>query len=109
EGADDSRIDVTEKSSRLPSPEAMEAVTSPPPSPPAGARPAAVDPWSDLIGAGVKWMETFAAAGSEEGARAWVETDEKTGKSYLKMPMPEPEAVQKLAEALSGFLAGLRR
>jgi hypothetical protein len=33
-----------------------------------------------------------------------VETDPATGKRYLKLPMPEPQAVERLAEGLLKFL-----
>jgi hypothetical protein len=75
----------------------------------------AADPWAALIDVGSKLAETIAAAhagnGSEQtkAASPWVETDAQTGKSYLKLPMPEPETVQRLAGALAGLLAGLQR
>ena len=84
------------------------------PGAPANGVPAA-DPWAALIDVGLKLAETIAAAhagnGSEQtkAASPWVETDAQTGKSYLKLPMPEPETVQRLAGALAGLLAGLQR
>jgi hypothetical protein len=41
--------------------------------------------------------------------QSWIETDAATGKSYLRLRVPEPATVQRLADALSGLLAGLRR
>jgi hypothetical protein len=42
-------------------------------------------------------------------ARSWIETDERTGKSYFKLPVPEPAVVQRLADALAGLLGGAGR
>jgi hypothetical protein len=38
----------------------------------------------------------------------WIERDPATGASSLKIPLPPPDAVRKLADALSG-IAGLLR
>jgi superfamily II DNA or RNA helicase len=80
---------------------------------PEGAQPA-VDPWASLVDAGLKLVETLAnrhcADGDPSVAPAqWIERDPRTGREYLKLPMPEPETVQRLAQALGGLLAGLSR
>jgi len=73
------------------------------------------DPWAPLIDAGLKFVETLTAAHTESNGEAgvcpspWIETDVGTGKSYLKLPVPDPATVQRLAEALNGLLTGLRR
>ncbi len=74
----------------------------------------APDPWATLIDAGLKFVETLAAVRplGDSGPSVtppWIETDAQTGKSYVKLPVPEPETAQRLAEALTGLLAGLRR
>ncbi|OGA13556.1 MAG: hypothetical protein A3H32_13000 [Betaproteobacteria bacterium RIFCSPLOWO2_02_FULL_63_19] len=99
-----------------------DEVASPEPSAPAEA-PAAEpvpepsttpDPWASLVDAGLKLVESLAAprTGDERQARAsaesWLETDPRTGRTYLKLPAPEPETLQRLAGALSALLAGLR-
>ena len=76
---------------------------------------APLDPWGPLIDVGLKLVETLAAASDANGTKqngaspSWIETDTRTGQRYLKLPVPEPAAVQRLADALSGFLSGLRR
>ncbi len=86
-----------------PEPEAtLETTPAPPPA----------DPWGPLLEVGLKFVEGLAAARStsaERGAQPspLLETDAQTGKTYLKLPVPEPETVQRLADALRGFLTGL--
>jgi superfamily II DNA or RNA helicase len=76
---------------------------------PAGAGPAA-DRWAPLLDVGMKILSSLTAAraahgaGGAPGVRSWLETDERTGKSYIRLPVPEPEAVQRLADALAGLL-----
>ena len=74
----------------------------------------ALDPWAALIEAGLKLADTIAATRTDGGDRAavaspWIEHDARTGKSYLKLPMPEPETVRRIAGALSGLLEGFQR
>ncbi|MEO8007140.1 MAG: DEAD/DEAH box helicase [Betaproteobacteria bacterium] len=76
---------------------------------------APLDPWGPLIDVGLKLVETLTAASASNGAKEngasprWIETDTRTGQTFLKLPVPEPATVQRLADALSGFLSGLRR
>jgi hypothetical protein len=34
----------------------------------------------------------------------WVETDPQTGRSYLRLPMPQPEVLKQLTDALSRLI-----
>ncbi len=83
--------------------------------PPVEAAPAApqsapaADPWGPLLDAGLKLVESLAAAQAGGAASPWLENDPATGKSYLKIPVPQPETVARLAGALQGLLAGLKR
>ena len=40
---------------------------------------------------------------------AWIERDPVSGRDYLKLPVPQPQTAQRLAEALGSLLAGLPR
>jgi hypothetical protein len=86
------------------------------PAPPATSGVAsATDPWAPLLQVGLQLLQTLArqepaAPGSpgQSGAERLVHTDE-AGQRYLKLPLPEPQAVQRLAEALTDLLGTLRR
>ncbi len=83
------------------------APSAPPPS----------NPWGPLLDMGLQLVQTLAAAHGQQQTKgtapvappAWLETDTRTGQTYLKLPVPDPATVQKLAEALGGLLAGLKR
>jgi superfamily II DNA or RNA helicase len=76
------------------------------------AAQAAAAAWTPLLNAGVKLVEALAAAshGSGNGGgkvlSSLVETDARTGRSYLRLPMPKPEVVQQLSEALTKLISG---
>ena len=89
------------------------AAAAPPAAPP-------LDPWGPLLNVGLKFLQELGqapAAGGDHVARAasassvasWVETDPHTGQRFLKLPVPEPQTVQRLADALQGVLNGLRK
>jgi hypothetical protein len=78
------------------------------------------NPWTPLLSAGMKLVEALTTAapsghgagnGGEKAATPspWIEADTRTGRSYLKLPIPEPKVVQQLSDALSRFIAGLSR
>jgi hypothetical protein len=83
--------------------------------PSAAVAESTTDPWARLLDAGLKLIERFAAGQSGNGdaqpatSAQWIETDPRTGKSYMKLPIPEPDKVQQVTEALSGLIASLRR
>jgi superfamily II DNA/RNA helicase len=94
---------------------AQPAPAAPGQQPNAGAAAFTTDPWAELLDAGLKLIETFA---TEQGGNAiaepatsaqWIETDPHTGKSYMKLPIPEPDKVRRVTEALSGLIASLKR
>jgi hypothetical protein len=81
--------------------------SKPRPAPPATATaPGAADPWAPLLAAGAQLLGELSAASSGERASPWVQTDPATGERYLKLPMPDPQTIQRLAEGLLGLLGG---
>jgi len=79
------------------------------------ARPAA-DPLSHLLRTGLDLLTQFATAAGTGQAVAGATPprlferirDERSGQSYLKIRMPEPEVVDRVAQALQAFLESLR-
>lgn len=72
--------------------------------------PAAPDPWAALLGVGTQLVDALAAASQPPGegkAHPWVERDEKSGQAHLRLPLPEPETVGKIADLLAGLAAAL--
>jgi superfamily II DNA or RNA helicase len=78
------------------------------------------NPWAPLLSVGMKLLESWAtpprrdAAANGHGVSnghtgqsiGWVETD-SSGRSVLKLPLPEPQVLQQLSVALSRLVAGL--
>ncbi|HVA41585.1 MAG TPA: hypothetical protein VNF49_13020, partial [Candidatus Binataceae bacterium] len=77
------------------------------------------NPWAPLFTVGLKLLETLAAPpprkaggdGGENGSTnisgGWIETDRSTGRSVLKLPLPDPQVLEQLTVALSRLVAGL--
>src|ERR1700676_4377604 len=68
------------------------------------------EPWSGLLQFGVELASALSA--SDDGAAAahpWVERDPATGARSLKLPLPPPDTVRRLADALSAISDALRR
>jgi superfamily II DNA or RNA helicase len=66
--------------------------------------------WAPLVDAGLKLLQALAVtagAGSGNGVVAAIEYD-PAGRAYLKLPIPDPEAVRSVADALNRLVAGLR-
>jgi superfamily II DNA or RNA helicase len=72
--------------------------------------------WTDVVTAGVALLDKLGQAltsgGGEEQPGGLVlpsdlvTRDEQTGKSYLKLPMPEPETIQKLVDVFAALAKG---
>jgi hypothetical protein len=87
----------------------------------AGTRPKAIavetasqdaspEPWSGLLQFGVELVSALSS--SNDGAAAahpWVERDPATGARSLKLPLPPPDTVRRLADALSAISDALLR
>jgi len=78
-----------------------------------GKQPAATD-WAPLLSAGLKLVQALTAAPGGNGsgvaqsaASPWIETDSQTGRTYLKLPVPEPQIVRELGEVLSRLVSSL--
>jgi superfamily II DNA or RNA helicase len=65
------------------------------------------DPWAPLLTAGLTFVQGILQnMGRQDASPHWIETDARTGQSYLKLPVPEPQAVQRIADALRDLIAG---
>jgi hypothetical protein len=70
--------------------------------------------WTDVLTAGAALFDKLAQALTGSGGPRQqsggislpgdvVARDEKTGQAYLKLPLPEPETMQKIAEVFAAF------
>ena len=70
-----------------------------------GTRPPA-DPWAGLLQTGLAFLQNLQGA-TQPGSPAkndFVGRDEKTGASYLKLPMPKPEMMPQVMQAVATLL-----
>ena len=86
-------------------PEAAPAPAAEDEAPAVPGKTAAADPWAPLLDAGLQLLQTLSAG----DAAGLVQVDEASGQRYLKLPLPEPAAVQRLASGLEALLKSLRR
>jgi superfamily II DNA or RNA helicase len=103
-----------------PPPPMPEEEPAPPPAPPTG------DPWSGLLQAGMALLQQVVGAsqashGGErsrptgDGARGSAPTnpllgrDERTGETYLKLPVPPPDMLEQLIKGVGSLLEGFRK
>ena len=77
----------------------------------------AQNPWAPLLQAGLELAQVLSAASNGSPAAApasgamssWIEKDARTGREYLRLPLPDPGAVQALATALSKLMESFAR
>jgi len=71
-----------------------------------GDRPApAADPWADLLHVGAAVLQGLAAQRGQGGASPIrIERDPATGQPSLRLPLPDPALLQRLAQALAPWL-----
>jgi hypothetical protein len=70
------------------------------------ASPAPASPWAPLLEVGLQFLGSLANAAQPGQAQApFLETDPQTGRAWLKLPVPEPAAIQRLTDALRELLA----
>jgi superfamily II DNA or RNA helicase len=90
------------------------APTVPPAAPPAPAAPAPVNPWAGLLQAGLSLLQqlaTPAAATPSNGQSPapLVQRDERTGESYVRLPVPPPQVIDQALTALQQLMQSLRQ
>ncbi len=62
------------------------------------------DPWAVAIEAGAQLVSALAAAGNDESvAHPWIEQGPTPGARSLRLPLPPPEVIRGLADALSAL------
>jgi hypothetical protein len=73
------------------------------------SRDASSDPWQTLVQMGTQFIGAIAAAnGSNSAAHPWIERDPATGSQNLRIPLPAPEALSRLADVFSALATTLR-
>jgi hypothetical protein len=72
---------------------------------------AASDAWRELLDAGLKVVthlvaaaQAPAAGGTTPAEHPLLQTDSSTGRRYLRLPVPDPDTLAKLAEAVARLL-----
>ncbi len=68
------------------------------------APPHPAEPWAELLEAGAAWLRGMAQGGDEARPRIAIERDSATGQASLRLPLPEPALLQRLARALEPWL-----
>ena len=72
------------------------------------------EPWQELLSTGAAFLQALGkkTAGSQKAGRpdltTLLERDEKTGKSYLKIPLPDKEVIQSTLPAINSLLDALK-
>ena len=67
------------------------------------------DPWQALAQVGAQFVTALAAANDRDAsAHPWIERDPGSGAQSLKVPLPSPETVRQLANALSALADSMR-
>ncbi len=68
------------------------------------------DPWAALLQAGAAVLGQLAAPTPAGATRdSFVRTDDATGETYLRLPVPSPELLTQAVSALTALLAGLKK
>lgn len=95
-----------------------EESSSPPRESSATSTHVMANPWSGLLETGLTMLQQLAEATRAVPARptgagtigvSLVHRDEKTGETYLKLPMPKPEVVDQVLGAVSALLERFRK
>jgi hypothetical protein len=71
--------------------------------------PPVADPWQALVQMGTQLIAALATANDPAApAHPWIELDSTTGARSLKLPLPPPEATNRIADALLSLADALR-
>lgn len=71
---------------------------------------AVADPWQAIAQVGGQFVAALASAHNPDAPRhPWVERDEQTGNSHLKIPVPPPETTRQLADTFAVLAEMLRK
>ena len=71
---------------------------------------AITDPWQAIAQIGGQFVAALASAHNPDApAHPWVERDEQTGGSHLKIPVPPPETTRQLADTFATLAKMLRK
>jgi len=75
------------------------------------AKAAAPDPWATLVDAGLQLLDAISSrdAGASRGFGASIERNHATGRDMLRIPLPQPETLARLMQAVGGLMARLPR
>jgi superfamily II DNA or RNA helicase len=85
---------------------------------PAAAAAVPADPWTGLLQNGMAILQQLAAANrpgspavgdGTQAVRSLVARDERTGETYVKLPLPKPELLDQALAVFGNFLQSLRR
>jgi superfamily II DNA or RNA helicase len=109
-------METVEKATEAIPPNANEEEVEDPPEPAAEEVPAAApepaNPWAGLIEVGFALLQQFAAPPSGQKAAAnppMLQRDERTGETYLRLPVPPPDLLANAVTAVQKLLESLRR
>jgi SNF2 family DNA or RNA helicase len=72
------------------------------------------DPWTGLLQSGMAILQQLATArqapgSANGGASSLITRDERTGETYIKMPVPPPEVLDQAIQAFGALLQSMRR
>ncbi len=101
---------VEQATTAIPAAIASEAPEEEPVAPAADEQPeAAADLWTGLLQTGLKLFEQFAGTSKPGTVGPRVERDERTGESFVKMPLPSSQMMKQALIAIQGLLQQLEK
>ncbi|MGI9301970.1 MAG: DEAD/DEAH box helicase [Gammaproteobacteria bacterium] len=92
---------------------ASPTVAAPTAAPQPPPNPATENPWQPLLELGQQFVSSFVerARGTDEAGNGsthhWIDKNPETGQPYLRIPVPDPQTVSRLADALGAVLKSM--